>query len=128
LNSSKFSLFLGCTVPPKRAEVELSRNSLGDVGACTLASSPHLDRLETLTLCGNYIGNAGIQALAACRDLSQLTHLDLSVNSIGDRGALALACGFPHLASLQFYGNHIGKKGRRVLQARFGDRVKLSEQ
>jgi uncharacterized protein (TIGR02996 family) len=105
----------------------LRGNKLGDRGVGDLAFSPYLGRLASLDLELNDVGDAGVGALAASPTLPRLTDLCLSVNSIGDPGALALVSCFPHLKSLELYRNPIGEEGRRALQERFGDRVRLSE-
>jgi uncharacterized protein (TIGR02996 family) len=82
------------------SELDLSYNYLNDLSLELLAVSPHLKRLRTLNLAHNVLRQRGAETLAATPALGQLQRLDLS-------------------------GNHFSAGGRQLLQARFGDALRL---
>jgi uncharacterized protein (TIGR02996 family) len=113
------------------AELDATLEQGGPGVAAALVASPHLGRLERLTLrggpldaegarqlargglpalrrlglFGTKIGNAGARALAEAPHLAALTHLDLWANEVGEEGAIALAES-PHLRNLRVL--HLG--------------------
>jgi uncharacterized protein (TIGR02996 family) len=116
-------------LPPlaRLTSLNLGGNSIGDEGVVTLAACPCLGRLTALNLRSNGLTDAGVRTLAFSGGLQRLAALNLSNNAVGDAGAAALAAGLPQLTSLELYWNPLGPGARRMLLARFGDRVKVSE-
>jgi uncharacterized protein (TIGR02996 family) len=91
-----------------------------------LAGTSHLARLATLKLnTDRGLGDNGVEVLARSPYLAGLNCLDLSDNWICNPGAHTLARS-PYLrdvGTLKLGRNLIGSEGKRVLQARFGQRV-----
>jgi uncharacterized protein (TIGR02996 family) len=90
----------------------------------TLFNSPHLSRLEYLSLHGCGIGPAEAEALAYSPALPALVDLDLSHNSIGDSGARAIfeSPHLTHLEQLWLQDNfHISDEVRELLRGWLGD-------
>jgi PTS system fructose-specific IIA component/PTS system nitrogen regulatory IIA component len=90
-----------------------------------LLRSPHLARLEALSLRDNAVGDEAVMALAGSPSAAGLRFLDLGINRIGDAGALALVAS-PHLASLlelDVGENPIREAAREALRSHFGQRV-----
>src|SRR5262249_6504178 len=77
-----------------------SGNNIGDASVVALAGSPHLARLERLSLWRCRISDEGANALAGSAYLGRLVELDLGENSIGNEGARALVRA-PQLAGLK---------------------------
>jgi len=71
--------------------LDLSRNSIGPMGARALADSPEVESLEELRLDINAIGDAGLASLAQSPHLRRLRRLEVCENRIGDPGVMALA-------------------------------------
>lgn len=72
---------------PHLARIEslsLLRNGLGDAEVAALAASPHLANLRWLDLGLNKIGAAGLEALAASRNLPRLGYVGFSTNAAPD--------------------------------------------
>ena len=85
---------------PTLRELDLSRNSISDLGVASLAST-RWPALQKLSLYGNYVGAAGAASLAAAH-LPALEDLNLSWNSVCDAGAAILATAdWPHLQDLE---------------------------
>jgi hypothetical protein len=66
---------------PHMARLEYFDFGLCDVsddGLCALAASPHIANLKTLKASGSYFTARGIRALGASPHLNRLTHLDLA--------------------------------------------------
>ena len=64
--------------------LSLLRNKLDDADAAVLASSPHLGRLAWLDVGLNAIGPAGLEALAASMHLPRLGYVGLAGNPVDD--------------------------------------------
>ena len=104
-------------LPGCRFDLELDGKKIGEQGARSLAQSPHLASLSSLTLWRTKIGERGASALARSPHLTSLTSLNLGWNRIADKGASALAQS-PYLASLSsliLTENWIGAQGVRAL-------------
>src|SRR5262249_19079481 len=80
--------WLASTLPPLPA---FAAQALGNRAAASLATSPELAHLETLSLWNNSLGAEGAAALAASAYLDKVTELNLAHNPLGDAGAVALA-------------------------------------
>lgn len=87
-------------------------------GVRTLATTPGVSAIVSLTLQANSLGDAGVAILSASTEMNSLIELDLSINYIGDRGAAALAeAKLPHLSVLSLGDNEIGVEGAKALAA-----------
>mmetsp|Transcript_56369 Transcript_56369/g.164796 ORF Transcript_56369/g.164796 Transcript_56369/m.164796 type:complete len:658 (-) Transcript_56369:75-2048(-) len=108
--------------PPFRPDEELSRLSLGDLGARAVAqalAAPGRSAVRELCLGDNGIGNAGAAAFAAVLGgASHLRRLSLRDNAIGDAGAEALAAALAvntALEELDLWGNRLSAAGKQAL-------------
>ncbi len=105
--------------------IPAERKHLGSVCARTLAESPGLGRLRSLTVNGagppsTRFRDAGAVLLAEAPAAARLAHLDLNNHGIQDRGLEALARS-PHLSglrSLHLAHNQIGWNGVLALSDR----------
>ena len=95
---------------------------VGPRGLGSLASSPHLDRLQTLDLNGSPLGDAGLKILSRSRGLAGLEHLTMYGIGAGDKGLEALGRwpGLNRLKTLiltdnMFRGNQFTGKGIAAL-------------
>ena len=81
--------------------IDLSKNSIGDLGAVALARAIKINtKLQEIHLFENNIGDAGAVALAdAIKINTKLQEIDLSENYIRDEGAVALADAIKHLSN-----------------------------
>jgi uncharacterized protein (TIGR02996 family) len=75
---------------PRLRRLDLSRNSVGDIGAATLAASSLLRGLAILDLTGNQITDTGARALAASPHAAALAWLELAKNPITSAGQSVL--------------------------------------
>jgi uncharacterized protein (TIGR02996 family) len=93
-----------------------------------LLRSPHLARLELLSLRDNQVGDEAVLALAGSPHGAVLKSLDLSLNQIGATGVEALIRSphLAHLAELDFAHNPIPWEDETALRSHFGDRVRFS--
>jgi hypothetical protein len=64
--------------------LSMLHNKLGDAEVAALAGSPHLGSLAWLELSNNKIGAAGIEALAASPNLPRLRYVGLATNAAPD--------------------------------------------
>ena len=101
-------------------ELDLSRNEIGDEGACELAKMLQANTaLKELNLSGNRIGDEGACELAKMLQANTaLKELNLSRNGIGDEGACELAKMLQAntaLKELGLSGNEIGDEGACAL-------------
>ena len=93
--------------------LDLSMNELTGEHVATLLDSPHLARLRVLNLGSNKVGPAGARAVAWCAKLSRLETLSFWFGDIRAEGAAALAKS-PHLGALtnlELYANNLGDPG-----------------
>jgi uncharacterized protein (TIGR02996 family) len=90
---------------------------IGNEGTCLLVASPHLARLEELSLAGNGIGPSGATALSRSRFLANLTSLCLEENPLEDEGAIALATSplLTRLRKLWLGDTRVGTSGALAL-------------
>jgi uncharacterized protein (TIGR02996 family) len=80
----------------KLQHLTLRNSDTGDEGVRVLIGSGMLKRLKTLDLLGGCVTDAGARLLADCPDLRNLESLDLSENMVGPDGLAALrAAGVP---------------------------------
>jgi uncharacterized protein (TIGR02996 family) len=77
--------------------------------AAELFASPHLARIESLTLLRNQLGDAEVELLARSPHLGRLAWLDLGLNEIGPAGVEALAASdrLPRLGYVGLLGNPV---------------------
>jgi uncharacterized protein (TIGR02996 family) len=101
------------------ASLSLDGVGLGPHEARALAASPFLGGLRTLDLHNNRLAPAGVEALAACPGLSGLTSLYVRCCQLGQVGARALAESrhLTNLTALDLRGNGIPAEGLRALAA-----------
>jgi Ran GTPase-activating protein (RanGAP) involved in mRNA processing and transport len=107
--------------------LNFSMNPISDPGAKALAKCGYLAPFSELILRDCRIGDPGARALAESGYVANLAYLDLWKNRIRDAGASALAAS-KHLGkvrALSLRDNAITTKGARLLQKRFGERVKV---
>ena len=99
----------------------LDKNSLGEAGAKTIASSEACQRLKLLSLSQTKLNEQAIQALASSPNLSQLASLDLSFNPIGDRGIQRLleTDNLPSLKRLDLFDTKISDNIKLQVLKRF---------
>jgi Ran GTPase-activating protein (RanGAP) involved in mRNA processing and transport len=77
---------------PTLTTLDVSHNTLGDLGAAALARGLRGAVLGSLDVAHNDLGSAAAAALATLlRTNPSLTHINLSWNALGDDGATALA-------------------------------------
>ncbi|KAL0228977.1 hypothetical protein GEMRC1_013597 [Eukaryota sp. GEM-RC1] len=100
--------------------INLSDNSIGDVGAIALAEALKVNTSVTsLNLGGNFIGDRGVRALAEMLKVNRkVTNIDLKNNSTGDEGAKALAEALKvndTITNIHLTNNLIGKEGVSAL-------------
>lgn len=109
----------GSAVLDQLTSLDLENAGIGPAEAQVLAESPHLARLQHLSLSSSLqveapgIGDAGMQALAGSPHLARLTSLWLERNDLTADGVRALAES-PHLAQLRALdlgGNELGLAG-----------------
>jgi uncharacterized protein (TIGR02996 family) len=81
-------------------DFEYAENNFGDEGVRQLVASPHLARLNVLSLHETGITDAGVRVLAAWPGLASVTYLDLGWNAITAAGVAALAAS-PYLTNLR---------------------------
>jgi uncharacterized protein (TIGR02996 family) len=114
---------------PRLIALNLSDNTVGDVGLAALADAPALSGLRTLRLAGqneipfrDLIHAQGAAALAVSAYLTQLTELDLSGNAVGDAGLrhLANSPALQKLKNLDLGNNGIGEIGDAGIEALAG--------
>lgn len=110
---------------PQLQELVLDSNALGDEGASYLAAQAR--DLERLQLGWNGVGDLGANALAYGPLLKHSKVLLLSSNDIGPAGAAALAAGpsLGELEALYLSGNKVDAAGESLLEARFGEALKM---
>jgi uncharacterized protein (TIGR02996 family) len=104
-------------------EIRDGRLAIGPEAVATLAESPHVRGLTTLSLLNNRASDRGLAALAASPNLGQLRTLALSCyglipwDFVGTEGVEALASSqhLSRLTTLRLPGCWIGDKGCRVL-------------
>jgi uncharacterized protein (TIGR02996 family) len=104
--------------------LDLSHNPPDSEGLRTLLAGPW-PALTHLALDDTCLGNAGASELAASPHLRRLERVSLMHNSIGGIGAMALASS-PHLVGrtkVVLADNLLGPPERRTLRSRLGDRV-----
>ena len=104
-----------------------ANRQVGERAVRELIDSPLAARLEHLSLTFHQFGDEPVKVLAAAPRLKRLRTLDLSDNDISDKGCRTLAES-PHLANLERltlrgHRKTLTKKGREVLQKRFGKNV-----
>ncbi len=96
--------------------LSLTRNELGDAEIAQLAKSPYLGGLRWLSLASNEIGEAGIEALAATDRLRALAYVNLDFNPGPN----------PVPEHVDEYGGETALA--KVLQAKFGLRRWMSSE
>lgn len=108
--------------PPWRLDEDLSRISLGDLGARAVSkalAAPSRGAVRELCLGSNGIGDAGAKDLGEVLAGSlSLRRLSLRDNAIGDEGAASLAAALavnPSLEELDIWGNCISPTGKSQL-------------
>jgi uncharacterized protein (TIGR02996 family) len=102
------------------AELNLTRNPLGDDGAEAIAALDDCAGLRSLGLSDVRLTARGVLALVASRSLAALGSLALGGNALGDAGATAIArgTGWPALRELGVSSNRIGDAGAASLAGR----------
>jgi hypothetical protein len=110
---------------PQLRELVLDSNVLGDEGAAYLAAQAR--DLERLQLGWNGVGDLGANALANGPLLTHAKVVLLSSNDIGPAGAAALAAGpaLGEVEALYLSGNKVDATGEALLEARFGEALKM---
>lgn len=112
---------------PQLATLYLVNNTIGPLGAHALAATPHLPQLARLYLNYNPVGDEGAMAFADAPGRAALLDLDLRHAQVRDAGGRALARSLylPRLELLWLSGNRLSAETRRLLQTRFGSRLRL---
>jgi uncharacterized protein (TIGR02996 family) len=105
------------------SSLSLAHNRIGPRSARCLAESPHAAGLTTLDLTHCRIGDAGLKALVSSPYLTRLAALHLGNNDLGEASVRLLASSpnLPGLAYLSIGCNRFGEEG--LLRERFGDGV-----
>ena len=97
--------------------LDLSSNSIGEIGAEHVSSNKTWTNIQTLNLSGNYIGDKGAEYLSVNQTWTHLKTLNLSQNRISDKGVECL--GNNHtwtcLQTLDLSSNSIGERGAECL-------------
>ena len=115
-----FAIAIHHNVIEIEAALDLSKNSISDIGAIALAQALHHNStLKELNLSHNNLSDAGATALAqALHHNSTLKELNLSHNNISDAGAIALAQALHHnstLKELNLSHNNLSDAGATAL-------------
>ena len=130
---SRVVLHGGCDVDLRGRALNLSKKSLGDEGASSVAGAlagASMPQLRELNLSLNKLGDPAMQSLGAAVKsgaLSSLRVMRLSENRIGAGGARAFAKAItggqrlPALTLLSFDGNQLGDAGVAALAGPLGD-------
>jgi uncharacterized protein (TIGR02996 family) len=124
--ASHLALLLNSPHVVRLEALSLGNNRLRRYGAAVLATAPLPPSLTRLELQGNLLHNAGAVLLANCPRVRGLRVLGLRFNGIGNEGANALATSpcLDGLIRLDLRNNYIDG-ARQALRDRFGDRVRF---
>jgi uncharacterized protein (TIGR02996 family) len=108
------------------SELHLARQHMDDERFAQLLDSPRLDRLTHLDVSDNQIGDVGVSRLIAAT-LPRLSVVDFRGNRVGLTGARLIAEStlVSRLVLLDLSRNGIVGRGRELLLAAFGNRVRL---